>query len=386
MGRWISGRAMLSERVSTTAWIRTRIRNTMINYATSACALLMALACKPSEPVSNTGGSDGEKPGTGGGLAQSGGAVNAGGAEATGGTFSEPAPKYHPPPGFEGCEHAEVKADCTDGWCKLPPSCFVMGSPEDEWHRGRDSENRSAVNLTHNLEVQQKELTRGEWETITKTSAPGPDNCPEVSCPVAMVSWWDAVHAANLLSAQKELEPCYEPVDCTGSLGKDLVCTGVADPDKSVYECEGYRLPTRAEAEYAARAGTVSTFYSGDITVYADDTKCNIDPALELIAWYCWNSGNKPHPGGQLTPNGFGLYDMIGNLGEWSNETQLGESTPGGDNPRGLVGRNENRLRFSPQYDGDSYLARTAALLSATWKGRGNQGGFRLVRTLDPKP
>jgi formylglycine-generating enzyme len=257
-----------------------------------------------------------------------------------------------------------------------------MGSPEDEWHRGRDSENRTAVTLTHWVEVQEKEFTRGQWAAVTGASAPGPDSCVAAECPVAVVSWWDAVHAADLLSAQGGLAPCYSPVECTGALGVDRLCAGVADPQKSVYECEGYRLPTRAEAEYAARAGTISTFYSGDITVYADDTVCNIDPALELIAWYCGNSSNRVHVGGELQRNGFGLYDLIGNVGEWSNEWQHNESSPGGQDPRGMVGLTTRRLRFAPQYDVKSYIARTAALLSAPQDSRGTRTGFRLVRTL----
>jgi len=333
--------------------------------------------------VTDSGGGSGVSESAAGGMGAAAGSQPEAGA---GGMLPKPAPKYHPPAGFESCKHAEVKADCQDGWCRLPPSCFVMGSPEDDWKRGRDDETQTAVTLTHNVEIQQKELTRAEWEAITKTSAPGPENCTLPDCPVAMVSWWDAVHAANLLSTQKGLATCYAPVDCTGSLGKDLACAGVANPDKSVYECEGYRLPTRAEAEYAARAGTISTFYSGDITVYENDVVCSLDPALELIAWYCWNSGNRPHVGGELKPNGFGLYDMIGNLGEWNNEEQRYQSSPGGKNPRGQVGKSENRLRFSPQYDVKSYLSRTASLVSAPWDARGNQGGFRLVRTLDPNP
>jgi len=368
-----------------TVWTSTHPRRPMRHYTQSAFVLLTALACRPSEPSTNTGGSGGEVEVAGGSSTTSGGA-DSGGTAAIGGSLPEPIPKYHPPPGFEDCKHAEVRADCQDGWCKLPPSCFVMGSPEDEWHRGRDSETQTAVNLTHSIEIQQMEFTRAEWESITKTPAPGPDNCTDAACPVAMVSWWDAVHAANLLSTQENLARCYAPVSCSGTLGKDLVCIGVAEPEKSVYECEGYRLPTRAEAEYAARAGTVSTFYSGDITVHKNDLVCNVDPALELIGWYCFNSGGRAHRGGELQPNGFGLYDMIGNLGEWSNESQIGESSPGGDNPRGIVGVNENRLRFSPQYDHSSYLTRTATLLSAPWGGRGNQLGFRLVRTLDPNP
>lgn len=352
-----------------------------LRYMTAVAVL--AGGCSKSRPGDGVG--SGGTPSGSGGSAASGSASATGGiqqvAGASGGAPA-PEPRYHPPAGFEDCNHAQVKGDCADGWCKLPPSCFVMGSPEDDWMRGRDTENQVAVTLTHAIEIQPKELTRAQWEAITAVPAPGPDLCSNPDCPVAMVSWWDAVHAANLLSEQKGLAPCYEPVGCTGTLGVDLACSGVADPDKSVYECEGYRLPTRAEAEYAARAGTISTWYSGDITEYWPDTECQEDPALELIAWYCHNSGGRPHVGGELQPNDFGLYDMIGNLGEWTNEEAHYSSSPGGENPRGNVETNQRRLRFSPQYDVKSWNTRTANLLSAPWDARGPQGGFRLVRTL----
>lgn len=327
-----------------------------------------------------------------GGSGYEGGAVSADGSPpgsggsppSSGGELSKPEAQYHPPPGFEDCKHAEVKVDCEEGWCKLPPSCFVMGSSEDEWRRGRNTENQVAVTLTHRIEIQQKELTRAEWDSITRASSPGPDNCTDPACPVAMVSWWDAVHAANLLSIRKGFTACYEAVGCTGTLGKDLKCTGVQEPTRKVYECEGYRLPTRAEAEYAARAGTISTFYSGDITPFQDITICNVDPALELIGWYCGNSDGKAHLGGELQPNGFGLYDLIGNMGEWNNDQQHFSSSEGGENPGGTVETGSERFRFSPQYDDKNYIARTANLLSGPWDDRGIRTGFRLVRTLDP--
>lgn len=357
---------------------------------------LVAWACSKPGQTDGAGGtltSSGGRDFADGGRADGGATVGgsptgSGGAlSSSGGALSKPEPRYHPPQGFEDCKHAEVKVDCEEGWCKLPPSCFVMGSSEDEWQRGRNTENQIAVTLTHWLEVQAKELTRAEWDSITQVSPPGPDNCTNSACPVAMVSWWDAIHAANLLSTRKGFSSCYDPVGCTGTLGKDLKCTGVQEPSKKVYECEGYRLPTRAEAEYAARAGTISTFYSGDITPFQDITVCNRDPALEPIGWYCGNSGGKAHPGGELQPNGFGLYDLIGNLGEWNNDQQHFSSSEGGENPGGEVEAGSERLIFSPQYDHFNFIARTANLLSGPWNlGGGNQLGFRLVRTLDPNP
>ncbi len=109
--------------------------------------------------------------------------------------------------------------------------------------------------------------------------------------PVIHEDWNDAVAYCNWLSQKAGYTPCY-----TGK-GKLTACDFSAD---------GYRLPTEAEWEFAARGGANSQgfeFAGGD------------DP--DEVAWYASNSNDQTHPVGEKLPNELGLYDMCGNIFEW---------------------------------------------------------------------
>jgi formylglycine-generating enzyme len=106
--------------------------------------------------------------------------------------------------------------------------------------------------------------------------------------PVEGVSWWDAVQFCNALSQRDGLTPAY----------RLHVDSAAAEWDTSA---DGYRLPTEAEWEHACRAGTTGPRYG----------------RLDEVAWHQGNSGGQIHPVGGKQPNGWGLYDMLGNVWDW---------------------------------------------------------------------
>lgn len=117
------------------------------------------------------------------------------------------------------------------------------------------------------------------------------DDTGRETYPVSYVDWYDAVAYCNWLSEKADLAPCYV------EKGKLTECN---------FSANGYRLPTEAEWEYAARGGPKSQgfLYSG-----------SNDP--DDVGWYADNSGGEAQPVGQLKPNELGIYDMSGNRWEW---------------------------------------------------------------------
>ena len=158
----------------------------------------------------------------------------------------------------------------------LPAGTFTLGSPSNEL--GRDSdETQHQVTLSQSFYMQQTEVTQAQWEAVMGSN-PSYSGCP--TCPVEYVSWNDVQSYITQMNTRGE-----------GT----------------------YSLPTEAQWEYSARAGSTTAFYNGGITM----TGCEYDPNLNAIGWYCYNSDSETHPVAQKTPNAWGLYDMSGNVYEW---------------------------------------------------------------------
>jgi formylglycine-generating enzyme required for sulfatase activity len=210
-------------------------------------------------------------------------------------------------------------AAAPEGWTLVPPGVFTMGSPVGEPGRSADFEGQHQVTLTHSFLVKTTEVTQEEW---LETMGSNPSYFTEcgLACPVEYVNWWEALEFCNALSAAQGVAPCYQIGGCTGTTGLDRVCTSVTvtAPGGNPYLCSGYRLPTEAEWEYAARAGTTTAYVTGGFlpNETAGNT-CDPVQALESAGWYCGNSTDTPHPVMGKDANAWGLHDTSGNVFEW---------------------------------------------------------------------
>ncbi len=147
-----------------------------------------------------------------------------------------------------------------------------------------------------------------------------------------------------------------------------------------------YRLPTAAEWEYACRAGAKTAYPFG-----------NDASQLKAYAWYKDNSGGKYHPVAQLKPNAWGLYDMLGNVQEWTMDQydEQGVAQAAAANPWTMPTKKSPRLLKGGNYDDDATALRAAARIKSDpmWNDRDPQNpksrwwnadapfvGFRVVR------
>jgi formylglycine-generating enzyme required for sulfatase activity len=213
----------------------------------------------------------------------------------------------------------------------IKPGTFKMGSA----HLGTDEKPVHEVTMNEPFYLSKTEVTQAQWQAVMSSN---PSSFYGATNPVESVSWNDV---------QRFLKTLNESDGCAGC----------------------YRLPTEAEWEFAARAGT-STPYN-----YGEDVN-----ELHIYAWYASNAEGKTHPVGQKRPNAWGLYDMHGNVWEWVEDRHApypggaaNETASAGDTARVLRGggwssyatnlRSANRNHDTPVY-------------------RSNNVGFRLVRPL----
>ncbi len=292
------------------------------------------------------------------------------------------------------CPHAPVVQKCADGWCEIPAGCFWMGSPDTEYGRGQTTEPLVPTTLTRSFVMQQYETTRGAWKSLGFRDPTGdaPAStfvaCKEDNCSVGSLTYFEGLAYANAMSQRDGYATCYDLVGCSGTVGNGMTCDSFRVKDAISYDCEGYRFPMGAEWEYAARAGTRTAFYSGDILTPAVTTDCDPDPTLDDVAWWCHNSAGTTHPVGLKKPNAWGLYDILGNSSEYvvDHQRYRGYGTGPQRDPGDPVFITEERGSRGGFVIGWPSILRSASWVGTVgWNDRSDGFTVRLVRTIHPK-
>ena len=176
------------------------------------------------------------------------------------------------------------------------------------------------------------------------------------------MTWIEAASFCNRLSQKEGLKVAYDKdgnlLDRNGKVTKDIT------------QVEGYRLPTEAEWEYAARGGSGSKGFK-----YAGSN------TLNEVGWFSDNSGYKTQPVGQKKANELGLYDMSGNVWEWCHDRYGDYISSLQMNPTGHISNGVYVLRGGG-WGSSSLFCRLAFRNSYQPSYRANNLGFRVARTV----
>lgn len=260
-------------------------------------------------------------------------------------------PAQDPVPAMASCRVRVGETVLFDGieFVGIPPGDFLMGSTS--LHAFDNEQPVTRVRISQGFYLGKYEVTQKQWQAVMGDNPSESPDCGR--CPVDSVSWDDVQAFIGKLNARP-------------GGGR-------------------YRLPTEAEWEYAARAGTITDTYAGDI-----DNQSGNDPVMNGIAWYFENSGSGSHPVGEKAANGFGLHDMTGNVSEWVEDWYgpypggvgdwFGPYPGGGVTDPSGPGSGTERVSRGGTWGSEARWCRSALREKSSPGSRNYRVGFRLLR------
>lgn len=255
----------------------------------------------------------------------------------------------------------------SDNLILIEAGTFDMGSPESEYQRGKDETSHKVT--VDSFYISATEVTQKDYENIMGEN---PSNFKGQNLPVENVTWYDALKYCNKLSEKEGLTPVYT-ID-----GENVSWNRSAN---------GYRLPTEAEWEYVARAGTTTPFNTEN-SISAEEANYYGHYPYGIEENYFDQEKLETKPGeyrettievGSFKPNKWGLYDIHGNVREWCFDYYGEYDLENTENPSGPTSGTLRVTRGGGWNDYAKHM-RSAYRSSEVPTHSASNTGFRIVR------
>jgi formylglycine-generating enzyme required for sulfatase activity len=252
-----------------------------------------------------------------------------------------------------------IAAQVPEGFVLVNAATFTMGSPANEPRRASNELQRQVT--LRPFYIGKTEVSQAEYLDVMGVN---PSLVKGDKLPVEQVTWFKAVEYCNKLSEKQGLTPAYK-ID-----GQNVSWERNAN---------GYRLPTEAEWEYACRAGTETTFYTGN-NITSEQANFNGTLSFENFPRSAFRG--RTLAVGSVAPNAFGIYDMHGNVAEWCWDFH-GEYAKGDQSDPTGASAGGYRIFRGGGWNHPADFLRSAKRSALTPSDRGHYLRFRVSRNAD---